>query len=342
MSRASSQLMGTNLPSRRTRGDVSRSCPRRSRTQRRPLWQMNPRVYGLSFLPSSSKRRPSLQVATMPHESGQSYAHTLRYLPSASIGSSTVQGTDSIPENQVDEGDDVARRRFVENVTLRDSPSPFFAGEGRFPRAFLFKTPEPCCPRRRVYSPSISFQCPRVFQFNTRGASEGRSEGSFCPKTVTVSQEPRTPGCDDRGFMTSFRKENYVSLTSISPLPVWTESSTVARPTGIRCRWTSTSTSGPLTLASPDRVSTSTMTSCWSSSARTSPLVVFKRALLWTVTLSRLTSPLKLRTSVSFRTVLRTATSPEYDLSMPRTVEFRMSRSPDLLMTSPFTRHLSM
>jgi len=24
--------------------------------------------------------------------------------------------------------------------------------------------------------PSISFQCPRVFQFNTRGASEGRSE----------------------------------------------------------------------------------------------------------------------------------------------------------------------
>src|SRR5664280_1453630 len=198
MSSASSQPIATNLPLRRTRGDVSRSRPLRSRTQRRPLWQMKPRVYGLSFRPSSSTSRPSLQVATMPHESGQSYAHTLRYLPSASIGSSTVQGTDSIPENQVDEGDDVARRRFVENVTLRDSPSPFFAGEGRFPRAFLFKTPEPFCPRRRVYSPSISFQCPRVFQFNTRGASEGRSEGSFCPKTVTVSQEPRTPGRDDR------------------------------------------------------------------------------------------------------------------------------------------------
>src|SRR5450830_317237 len=166
-------------------------------------------------------------------------------------------------------------------------------------------------------------------------------DGSVLTENVTPSQEPRTPGLRSRGFMTSFRKENYVSLTSISPLPVRTESSTVASPTGIRCRWTSTSTPGPLTLASPDRVSTSTMTSCWSSSARTSPLVVFRRAPLWTTTPSRLTSPLKLRTSASFRTVLRTETSPEYDLTMPRTVEFRMSTSPDLLTMSPSTRHSS-
>src|SRR5450756_3151996 len=74
MSRASSQPIETNLPFRRARGDVRRSWPRRSRTQRRPLWQMKPRVYGLSFRPSSSTSRPSLQVAIMPHESGQSYA----------------------------------------------------------------------------------------------------------------------------------------------------------------------------------------------------------------------------------------------------------------------------
>src|SRR5450759_1759134 len=166
-------------------------------------------------------------------------------------------------------------------------------------------------------------------------------DGSVLTENVTPSSKLRTPGCGDRGFMTSFRKENYVSLTSISPLPVRTESSTVASPTGIRCCWTSTSTPGPLTLASPDRVSTSTMMSCWSSSARTSPLVVFRRAPPWTVTPSRLTSPLKLRTSASFRTVLRMETSPEYDLTMPRTVEFRMSTSPDLLTMSPSTRHSS-
>src|SRR5450830_975476 len=74
---------------------------------------MKPRVYGLSFRPSSSTSRPSLQVAAMPHESGQSYAHTLRYLPSASIGSSTVQGNDSISENIMDEGDDVAPCQFM-------------------------------------------------------------------------------------------------------------------------------------------------------------------------------------------------------------------------------------
>src|SRR5664280_2453811 len=43
------------------------------------------------------------------------------------------------------------------------------------PRAFLFKTPEPFCPRRRAYSPSIFFQCPRVFLPNTRGVLRGAS-----------------------------------------------------------------------------------------------------------------------------------------------------------------------
>src|SRR5664280_716192 len=169
MSRASSQLMGTNLPSRRTRGDVSRSCPRRSRTQRRPLWQMNPRVYGLSFLPSSSKRRPSLQVATMPHESGQSYAHTLRYLPSASIGSSTVQGNDSIPENRTDEGDDAARYQFVESVTLRDRPS-------------------------------LSVEDPRVFLFNARGVLRGAS----VPRLLHLPRNREPPAAMTGGGCVSY------------------------------------------------------------------------------------------------------------------------------------------
>src|SRR5664280_330531 len=105
---------------------------------------MKPRVYALSFRPSSSTSRPSLQVATRPHESGQSYAHTLGWLPSASIGSSIVQGTNRISENRTDEGDDAAQYQFVESITLRDRPS-------------------------------LSVQDPRVFLFNARGVLRGAS-----------------------------------------------------------------------------------------------------------------------------------------------------------------------
>src|SRR5450830_28019 len=96
---------------------------------------MKPRVYGLSFRPSSSTSRPSLQVAAMPHESGQSYAHTLRYLPSANIGSSIVQGNDSIPENIMDEGDDVAPCQLMRMLHFGTA------------RAFLFKTRGASVPR---------------------------------------------------------------------------------------------------------------------------------------------------------------------------------------------------
>src|SRR5664280_1905802 len=131
---------------------------------------MKPRVYGLSFRPSSSTSRPSLQVATMPHESGQSYAHTLRYLPSASIGSSTVQGTNSIPENQVDEGDDVAPCQLMRVLHFGTPRALFSQARGAFP--------EPFC--SRPLSPFV----PRILLSKMRGVlqGEGRSEGSFCPK----------------------------------------------------------------------------------------------------------------------------------------------------------------